>query len=285
MSQVNAPATQPAPYRIGRRRIVPLVEAVGPGLPTRAAFPNLSPELLAATGDHLWMASQGYAILGADLVIIVDTCLGGPKPGRAHPRPGFDSRWPSALEQAGIRPDDVDIVVNTHLHHDHVGWNTVLTAGGLRPMFPNARYLIAAAEFAHATATRPQLHVIDSVLPVQAAGQLDVCEPGHRIDAEVRLVAAPGHTPGHTLVEVVSEGRRAVLAGDLIHHPLQLRHPDVSTALCVDPVQAAATRRAVLDRYADTDTLFLPSHLPEPGRLHRDGDGYCLGPPRAAVAP
>src|SRR2546423_10503532 len=175
MSQVSAPATQPSPFRIGRRRIVPLVEAVGPGMPTRAAFPTLSPALLAATGDHLWMASQGYAILGADRVIIVDTCLGGPKPRRARPRPGFDSQWPSTMEQAGIRPGDVEIVVNTHLHHDHVGWNTVLTGGELRPMFPNAPYLIARAEFAAAVATGPPLHITDSALPVRDAGRLDLC--------------------------------------------------------------------------------------------------------------
>ncbi|OJF11191.1 hypothetical protein BG844_28225 [Couchioplanes caeruleus subsp. caeruleus] len=280
----------PVPIQVGRRRIIPLVEAVGPALPAKATYPHLAPDLLAAllsaagptytdpSGTFLRMASQGFAILGADRVILVDTCLGGPKPARPHPRRGLDSRWLSALERAGIAPADVDTVINTHLHHDHIGWNTTLTDGHLRPTFPNAQYLITRPELDHATATTPSVPVADSVLPVQAAGQLLPCPPDHDLDGEVRLVPAPGHTPGHVLVEVASQGRRALLAGDLIHHPLQLRHPDISTALCIDPVQAAANRRAVLDRYADTDTLLLPSHLPLGGFLRRDGDGYRLAP-------
>jgi len=291
MAALTTPTTPPVPIQVGRRRIVPLVEMVGPALPARATYPNLAPDLLDAllsdagetyadpSRTFLRMASQGFAILGAGRVILVDTCLGGPKPKRPHPRPGLDSRWLSTLEGAGIRPTDVDTVINTHLHHDHVGWNTTLTGAHLRPTFPTAQYLIAQPELDHATATTPPVHVADSVLPVQAAGRLLACRPDHRVDEEVRLVPAPGHTPGHTLVEITSQGRRALLAGDLIHHPLQLHRPDISTALCVDPVQAAITRRAVLDRYADTDTLILPTHLPVGGYLRRDGGGYRLGPP------
>jgi glyoxylase-like metal-dependent hydrolase (beta-lactamase superfamily II) len=268
---------------VGRRHIVPLVEAVGPALPAAATYPELPAAdlaaLLAATGDaasgHLTMAAQGFAIVGAGRVILVDTCLGGPKPRRPQPRPGLDSRWLTALEQAGINPTDVDTVINTHLHHDHVGWNT---DAGLRPTFPAARYLVTRTEFAHATTGTPRAHIIDSVLPVHQAGQLELCDPGTRIDDEVRLVPAPGHTPGHTLVEINSDGHRALLAGDLVHHPLQLRRPEVSSALCTDRAQATATRRALLDRYADTGTLLLPAHFPTGGYLYRDGTGYRLGP-------
>ncbi len=260
-----------ATIAVGRRRIVPLVEAVGPGLPTRATFPRADPALLPAE-PFLTMASQGFAILGAGRVILVDTCLGGPKPGRAQPRPGLDSRWLDRLGEAGIRPSDVDIVVNTHLHHDHTGWNTTLTETGLRPTFPDARYLVAAAELTEST--------VDSwaIGPVREAGLLYPCEPDHRIDDDVRLVPAPGHTPGHSMVEVTGGGVRVLLAGDLVHHPLQLRHPEVGTALCVDADRATATRTAVLARYADTGTVLLPSHFPEGGYLCRDGSGYRLDP-------
>lgn len=275
---------------VGRRRVVPLVEAVGPGLPARATFPTLPADelaaLLAATdgpaagepGQRLTMAAQGFAILGAGRVILVDTCLGGPKPARPQPRPGLDSRWLDVLWQAGIRPSDVDFVVNTHLHHDHVGWNTTYTGSRLSPTFPHARYLVTRAEYEYAVAGLPQVHVADSVLPVHSAGLLDLCEPDRRIDDDVRLVPAPGHTPGHTMVEVTGGTHRVLLAGDLIHHPLQLLRPDLSTALCTDPVQATATRVATLDRYADTGTVVLPAHLPVGGQLRRDGSGYRLDP-------
>lgn len=274
---------------VGQRRIVPLVEAVGPGLPARATFPTLpfaelaalltatgEPPTAAEPGERLTMAAQGFAILGAGRVIIVDTCLGGPKPARPQPRPGLDSRWLDVLWRAGIRPSDVDYVVNTHLHHDHVGWNTTYTGSRLTPTFPNARYLVSRVEYEHAVAGLPLVHVADSVLPVHSAGLLDLCEPDRQIDDDVRLVSAPGHTPGHTMVEVTGGNQRVLLAGDLIHHPLQLLRPEVSTALCTDPVQATATRIAVLDRYADTGTVVLPTHFPVGGQLYRDGSGYRL---------
>lgn len=290
MTSLTAPTAQPAPIQIGHRRVVPLVEAVGPALPARATYPQLDADELAAlldgAGDthadpsrsHLRMASQGFAILGAGRVILVDTCLGGPKPTRPHPRAGLASRWMHTFSTAGIPPTDVDTVINTHLHHDHVGWNTTLTDGDLRPTFPAARYLISRADYSHFTTNTPPTHITDSVLPIQLAGQLDLCEPDTRIDDDIRLVPAPGHTPGHTLVEITSNGQRALLAADLIHHPLQLRRPDISTAMCVDPGQSANTRVAILNEYADTNTLFIASHLPEPGYLHRDDTTFQLTP-------
>ncbi|MFE1307818.1 MBL fold metallo-hydrolase [Streptomyces sp. NPDC058755] len=290
MPTIVPPPSQPAPVQVGARTIVPLVEAVGPALPARATYPQLDPgelrDLLTAHGDtysdpsrtHLRMASQGFAILGAGRVILVDTCLGGAKPDRPRPRAGFASRWPSALAAAGISPQHVDTVINTHLHHDHVGWNTTFADGRLRPTFPMARYLITREELAHAYGVRPPTHIVDSVLPLQAAGQLETCDPDTRVDHEVRLVPAPGHTPGHVLVDITSQGQRAVLAADLIHHPLQLRRSDVSAAMCTDVHQSAATRTRILQQYADTDTLFLPSHFPRGGYLHSARDGWRLAP-------
>ncbi|GAA1615606.1 MBL fold metallo-hydrolase [Catellatospora bangladeshensis] len=300
MSTLTVPDSQPAAIAVGRRTVVPLVEAVGPALPARATFPHLPAAdlraLLDSCGDdycddtrtHLRMASQGFAILGAGRVIIVDTCLGGPKPALAQPRPGFDSQWLAALAAAGVKPADVDTVVNTHLHHDHIGWNTVLTGGRLRPTFTAARYLITGAEYAHATAGSPRRHIADGVLPVQAAGQLDLVDLDTRIDDDVRLVPAPGHTPGHVAVEISSQGQTALLAADLIHHPLQLIRPEISTALCHDPAASSASRRRVLERYADTGALILFTHLMSAVRIGRDvAGGFAVLPPvsRGAALP
>ncbi|HEU4425011.1 MAG TPA: MBL fold metallo-hydrolase, partial [Pilimelia sp.] len=117
-----------------------------------------------------------------------------------------------------------------------------------------------------------------SVLPLERAGQLDLVAADHRIDTDVRLVPAPGHTPGHIVVEITSDNQTAVLAADLVHHPLQLRHPQVSVAMCVDPVASAASRRCILDRYADTGALFLASHLAHCGYISRRDTGYALIP-------
>jgi glyoxylase-like metal-dependent hydrolase (beta-lactamase superfamily II) len=179
------------------------------------------------------------------------------------------------LAQAGVARDAVDTVITTHLHHDHVGWNTIRTASGrLTPTFPNARYL----------------------QPVADAGQLDLVprRPPRRQRRPAR--SRPGtppttastttsgsfprqaNTPGHVVIEIANGGQAALLAADLVHHPLQLRRPDISAAMCIDPAASAAGRRKILDRYADTGTYFLASHLPRTGRIHRRGNGYALTP-------
>jgi glyoxylase-like metal-dependent hydrolase (beta-lactamase superfamily II) len=290
--------TQSASIAVGSRRVVPLVDFVGPGLVAAEVYPHLAPAELAAlldadgddyadpTRTRLRMAVQGYLILGAGRTILVDTCLGGPKPNRPGPIPGFASRWMSTLAGAGVAPDAVDTVVTTHLHHDHVGWNTTLSPSGrLTPTFPRARYLVVRDEYEYFTRSqaRPLLarrgdYLADSVQPVADAGQLDLVPADHQVDSDVRLVPTPGHTPAHVVVEVTSGGQAALLAADLVHHPLQLRHPDVSAAMCVDPAASAASRRHILDRYAGTGTYFLACHLPRGGHIHRNGSGYALTP-------
>ncbi|WP_415855117.1 MBL fold metallo-hydrolase [Sinomonas sp. G460-2] len=289
---ISTPTTQPAPVVVGRWAVVPVIDAVGPAMQARAAFPALPPDELTAllnefgdahsTSDRgqLILASQGFVILGPGRVILVDTCLGGPKvPGGTGMR-GFSSRWLASLEAAGAPAETVDTVINTHLHHDHVGWNTRLgDDAALTATFPAARYLVARADYEHfagSSGTPPQRHIEECIAPLDRAGVLEQVAGKVRIDDGVRLVPAPGHTPGHMVVEVSGDGRRVLLAGDLIHHPLQLRRPDVSAAMCVDPRLSAATRLEVLDRYADTDTVFLASHLPRGGVLRRDGDAFLL---------
>jgi glyoxylase-like metal-dependent hydrolase (beta-lactamase superfamily II) len=157
----------------------------------------------------------------------------------------------TTLAQAGVT---LDAVITTHLHHDHVGWNTILTGSGrLEPTFPRARYLLVRDEYDYFTSphVRPLLdrrgdYLADSVQPLADAGQLDLVPADHRVDNDIRPTLTPGHTPGHAAVEIVN-GHTALLAADLIHHPLQLRHPEISAAMCIDPAASAAGRRHILD--------------------------------------
>ncbi|GAA3446638.1 MBL fold metallo-hydrolase [Planomonospora venezuelensis] len=288
---------QPAPVTIGRRTIVPLIDAAGDVLPPERLFPGLPASdlarLLAADGMREPMVVTGFAIVGAGTTILVDTCLGGRKQGRNGPFPGFTSRWMTTLAEAGIDPAAVDTVVNTHLHHDHVGWNTTDT---LRPAFPAARYLLAEAEYGRLAdgGIRHAERIAQCVHPVEKAGQLDLVAGAHRIDDGVRLVPAPGHTPGHLIVEITDEGRTAVIAGDLLHHPLQLTRPDISSSFCDDPEQAAESRHRVLADLAARTGVLLAAHLPRAGEIHRRGGGFALqeassrsvrppGPPEAVA--
>ncbi|HKU31484.1 MAG TPA: MBL fold metallo-hydrolase [Arthrobacter sp.] len=288
----NNPDAQPAPVTVGRWTVTPIIDAIGPALPAHASFPSLPAEdletLLNELGDDasnpdrsmLVLASQGFAITGPDRTILVDACLGGPKTLGGKGMRGFESRWLASIADAGIDINAIDTVVNTHLHHDHVGWNTVLDEDGmLRPTFPKARYLVPRADIEHFSGpgSLPQKHIRDCITPLAQADVLDPIDGELQLVEGIHVIPATGHTPGHQIVEIADAGQRVILTGDLLHHPLQLRRPDVSTALCVDGVASAATRQKILDHYADSGTWFYASHLPLGGILRRDGDGYTLG--------
>ncbi|WP_283133308.1 MBL fold metallo-hydrolase [Rhizohabitans arisaemae] len=270
--------TQPEPVVVGERRVIPLVDAAGDVLPPARLFPQVAEDeltaLIAEADRSAPMIVQGFAIVGAGRTIVVDTCLGGRKRGKG-PFPGFTSRWPATLAAAGIAPETVDTVVNTHLHHDHVGWNTT---DDLKPMFPEARYLVGAAEYEHLRSGRIRhaARVADSVLPIEAAGLLDRVRGEHHIDQAVRLTPAPGHTPGHLIVEVVGGGRTVAITGDLLHHPLQLTRPDLSSMLCGSDREAARTRLTTLGDLADRGAVLLASHFSRSGVVCRSDRGFEL---------
>jgi glyoxylase-like metal-dependent hydrolase (beta-lactamase superfamily II) len=193
-----------------------------------------------------------------------------------------------------VAPEDVDVVLCTHLHVDHVGWNTRLENGRWVPTFPNARYLIARREWDYWRAAGPAAlartgdYITDSVLPIFKSGQADLIGEEHMLASDIALETAPGHTPGLTLVRLGSGRREAILCSDLMHHPLQVRYPTWSTHFCVDPDQARRTRIEFFQTHADSGRLVFPTHFPTPtgGTIARDGADYHFvfdGEARSAI--
>ncbi|HUT49741.1 MAG TPA: MBL fold metallo-hydrolase [Alphaproteobacteria bacterium] len=246
----------------------------------------LTPQLLDPATGHLVMAFHSLVVKTERHTIVVDTCGGNDKPRPGKPR--YDRKhWPylDALAKAGVQPEAVDYVLCTHLHVDHVGWNTRLENGRWVPTFPNAKYLFGRTEydFWQAEWRAPDFpddpFGEDSVLPVIEAGLAQFIEDDFAFDDAVTLEPTPGHTPGHLCLHVGGGnkgGGDAVLSGDLMHHALQCAHPDWNSIFCVDPAQSRATRRRFLERYADTGTLIMPAHFPTPtaGRVESAKDGF-----------
>ncbi|WP_405943106.1 MBL fold metallo-hydrolase [Streptomyces sp. NBC_00207] len=224
------------------------------------------------------MALQSWVLRSAGQTILIDTGVGN---GRERPHSPHFHHWQTdflgALAGVGVHPEDVDIVVNTHLHADHVGWNTHDVGGEWAPTFPHARYLIPAADDFHfgpgnsrGKGRNPDDGLVyeDSIAPVHRAGQALLWDGTHRIDEHLTLEPAPGHTPGSSVLRLESQGERAVFVGDLMHSPVQIVQPSCNSCFCLDPVQAAASRRRVLQRAADERELVVPAHFAGPGALN-----------------
>ncbi len=262
-----------------------LLPSATPQLVERA--PWLTPSFADEAGN-LHIAVHTFAIEIDGLRVLVDTGIGNRKT-RANPAwHDLRTSYLDRLIAAGFEPEAVDLVILTHLHTDHVGWNTVPGAdGGWRPTFPSARYLTSRREYdywagAELEGARRTMFE-DSVHPVRDAGLLDLTDvpaDGAEVIPGVTLVPAPGHTPGQVSVEITSAGERAVITGDCVHHPVQLAHPGVVSSADVDTDQAARTRHDLLARLADTDTLLFGSHFAPPtaGLVRTDGDAYRLDP-------
>ncbi|MFJ8651757.1 MBL fold metallo-hydrolase [Streptomyces rochei] len=269
-----------------------LPPATGPWL-----LPGATPEVVtrqdwlrpdfADDDGVLRLGSHSFALTTGGLRVVVDTGIGNGKT-RANPA-WHDLRtdYPLRLTAAGFPPDTVDLVILTHLHADHVGWNTTRTDDGWVPTFPNARYVVSRAErdfWAGYAMDEPRRQMFrDSVHPVEDAGLLDAVEvpaEGTDLAPGLRLLPTPGHTPGHVAVRVGGPGGGALVTGDCVHHPVQLAHPELGSCVDIDPALAASTRRSLLASLAGTDTLVLGTHFPPPtaGRVVADGDAYRLAP-------
>jgi len=250
----------------------------------------LGPNLVEPGSTRLYMSFHSYVVRTRHHTILVDACNGNHKQRPSMPAwNDLNTPYLHNLAAIGVRPEEIDIVLCTHLHADHVGWNTRLDNGRWVPTFPNARYLMARVEFDYLLnlhRTQPQTPVNrgsfeDSVLPIVEHGRADMVELDHVVEQElgegVWLTPACGHTPGHVFVNVGSHGReRAVFTGDVIHHAIQFAEPSLTNLADYDKQQAYDTRLAVMRRYADTDTLLMTGHFPSPtaGRIVSHGDRF-----------
>lgn len=238
----------------------------------------LFPDFVTEEG-HLRFSIHALLVEAPGIRLVVDTCVGNDRPrGMTGGRP-LATNFLQAFAEAGWTREGVDLVVCTHLHVDHVGWNTMLVNGKWTPTFPNARYLIGRTEHAHWTAENegetPQIFA-DSVQPIFDAGLADLVETEHVISPELRLIPTPGHTPGHVSVAIQSKGQLALITGDVTHHPCQMAHPDWSTSFDSDAEAATAMRRQIFSDVADRPVLLIGTHYAAPtaGHVKRDGDAF-----------
>ena len=215
------------------------------------------------------MPVQSYLLRSRHHTILIDTCIGCRKSYDGVPewRDLRDETWLRNLEAAGVGPDDIDYVFCTHLHLDHCGWNTRLVDGRWTPTFRNAKYILAKDEYAASEAGDSAVFR-ENVLPIMEAGQAVLVDTDYALDDEVWLTPAPGHTAGHVAVNMASQGRSAVMIGDLMHSPIQLAHPEWSPNFDFDPALSADTRKRFLDSHCETDTLVLTAHFPSPSVGH-----------------
>lgn len=276
-------------WQIGDVRITRVVEMITP-VPPEGLIPTLTPEEVERNAAWLkphFMDDDGnfvlsihaLALTAGDRRIIVDTCIGNDRriPGMealTQQTPFLDD-----LAAAGFPREEVDTVICTHLHFDHVGWNTMLVDGEWVPTFPNARYVMCRDEWAHWSTEGGAGYAVtldDAVRPVIDAGLADLVPPDHRVTDEIRLELTPGHTPGHVAVHLESGGEHALITGDLAHHPVQWAEPQWFADPDTDRAQSEATRRRLLEEHAGTDLLVIGTHFAPPcaGRLVADGNGY-----------
>lgn len=244
----------------------------------------LEPRFLEPGTGRLMMTTQSYVLQTRHHNILIDSCVGNDKERRFYPpwSGRTDTSYLDALAAAALGVGDIDYVMCTHLHADHVGWNTRLVDGRWVPTFPNARYVFAETEFAFWSELNKKGKkysdgcIDDSVLPVVDAGRADIVADDFAFSDEIHFERLPGHTPGHVGIHLKSGGAAAILSGDVMHVPLQCREPGWSAVGCSDRALSAVTRQSFLDRYCETDTLIMTGHFPTPsvGHIRRLGNTF-----------
>lgn len=284
----------PGPFDVQR-----IVEYEGPFVAADHLFPDATEEQIVASAayqqprffdrdNHLLVMSFHSLLMRAGTkTILVDTCIGNDKP-----RPNVElwhqrrGSYLTDLAAAGVTPADVDIVMCTHLHADHVGWNTRLENGQWVPTFPNAKYLFAKKEadyWQQKLEQGPSEAVnhdswADSVQPILDAGLAVMVGGEDEITTGVSILPAPGHTPGNVMLRLEERGDRAYVLGDAIHHPIQIDHPEWSSRFCHDAVLSRQTREQILTRVADEQAWILPAHFPTPTamKVQHSSSGFAL---------
>lgn len=284
------------PIRIGNFQVSRVADYQGPFFPPAEFFPDfdaevvranaalLGPDLIEPGTGKLMFSFHSFVVRTGHHTILIDACIGNDK--ERPTRPQFHrmrSSYLDDLARCGVRSDEVDYVMCTHLHWDHVGWNTRLSDGNWVPTFPKAKYVMAQREYDHwrgvhdSGADSPHaLAFGDSILPVVKTGQSLLVGDDFAIEDGLRFEPYPGHTPGNVVIHAHSGGERGIFIGDVLHHPLQCLKPEWSTAACTDPDASRVSRTRLLREHADSGALIMPAHFPTPtvGHIKRHGGAY-----------
>ncbi|MDP6345991.1 MAG: MBL fold metallo-hydrolase [Alphaproteobacteria bacterium] len=279
---------------IGEATVDRVEDMPGPSFRLTTMFPDFDPAVFERHRDWLVpnyvnvekmalvMSLHSWVIRVGGLTVLVDTCIGNDKD-RLPAEPWHQRQGPylERLAAAGVRPEQVDLVMCTHLHPDHVGWNTQMADGRWLPTFPNAKYLFSRTEYEHFQAKAEDMDrqcFEDSVLPIVEHEQAEMTEGAHAIDPGMLIEPAPGHTPGHITLKLESGGDAAIFTGDILHHPLQVYRPDWNSRFCALPDEARRTRRAVLEHCVERGALLMPAHFGAPHccHVHREGESFGL---------
>jgi glyoxylase-like metal-dependent hydrolase (beta-lactamase superfamily II) len=281
-------------WRVGDVDIARIVEVYGFEDDISMLLPDATPQYLqqfgwlvphfATPGGRMIISFQCFVLRSKGRTAMIDTCIGNDRKREFEVFCNMQNTFLEDLRTAGFPAEQVTDVLCTHLHFDHVGWNTRLVDGKWVPTFPQARYLFGRREWQHWTHLRDtggyhhMDHLQDSIDPILAAELEEFIDADFRLTSEVSLISTPGHTPGHVSVLIESRGERAVITGDLMHSPVQIAIPATEARFDMDKPQAARTRCEFVQRFCDTGTLIIGSHFPEPtaGLIVADGTAWKL---------
>jgi glyoxylase-like metal-dependent hydrolase (beta-lactamase superfamily II) len=239
----------------------------------------LVPTFVTPEGQII-LAVQAFVLEIHGHRIVIDTCVGNDREREVPQCENLQTAFLEDLKSAGFDPNSINTVLCTHLHFDHVGWNTRLENGRWVPTFPKARYLFGRREWAYwqdvlKENSHDVRHIVDSVQPILDAGLADFVDTNHRVMDEIWLEPSHGHTPGHVSVHVSSRGQEAIVTGDVFHNPIQFAEPEICSMACVDKEMSRQRRREFIARYGDGPVRFFAVHFNDPvGRVVRDGQGW-----------
>ena len=255
---------------IGNVEILAVVDMYSAPVTTNFFFPDVPEESwepyqneqLTTTGEIV-VPFCLFVIRSQGRTIMADTGMGaGP-----HPTEGNQTgNLINELKSIGISPDDVDIVFNTHLHDDHVGWNMTHEGGSSRPTFPNAKYLVPRDDWEHYT--KPDIlalpynqYIREHVVPLENLGVMELVDGGHNITSEISTLHTPGHTPGHQCILINSQGERGALVADVTHMSVQVEHPDWCSVYDWDKQMGQKSREDLLDQLERDGTVVAAGHF------------------------
>lgn len=288
-------------FRIGNLEVIRVEDFTDHGVPLSLLFPEVTEEMI---GRHRnWLAPnflnpedntisvpiQSWLIRTRHHTILVDSCVGHQKKRHFPPFNMRDSSYLENLRAVGSHPEEIDYVFCTHLHSDHVGWNTRIDNGRWVPTFPNAKYLFSRKDYdafdprrqdwPHYGGTDEDTF-LDSVLPVVEAGQVEFVDGVRQVGDGLTIIPAPGHSPGHTALRVEDAGDSGLFTGDSMHHPIQLAEPRLNSFSCWDPELARSTRRGLLEECCEQHRLLVPGHFAHPhrGRVSVKGEAFAFHP-------